>query len=370
MRPAPLCAVTVFAPLGSVGVASVYGPCPAGAREGETGERGERVRRDPGVPVACGRSDVEGAAAGRAVEGRGAGRVHCGAGVAQRQRRSGGIGGIDLDDGRDRDGVADVVGADEGVPVAAGREPGLCGGADQRRGGAEGGARVAGERAGLAGERRGGDAGDRVGPVGPEPDRERAVGVVAGAAAAGGDGAVDGQSAAGGDAGIAREREVRRGRRQQRGVTGRDRLAPVGRRRCGQRVGPRRARPGEGEAGERGEAVVEDAGVSIGRSRSHVEGTAAGRAVVGGRAGRVDVCARIRQRQRRRAGGRGVDLHHGREHGRVPDAVGSGEGEAVAARGKPALCRRAGKGRGCSVARAGVACKRAVLARQHGGEEA
>ncbi len=271
----------------------------ARAGAGEAGQGREAVVEDAGLAVGRRGGDVEGAAAGGPVEGRGAGGVHVGARVRENQARSRRCAGVDLDDSGDGRGVADVVGAGEDVAVAAGGEAALGRGADEGGGGAVGRAGVGVERALLTGQRRGGKTRGRVGVVGADADRERAVVVVAlGAAAACGDG-VDRQRAAGRCHGVAREREVGGGRAEQRLVAGGDGLGAVGLGRGREGVGAGGAGAGAGEAGEGREAVVEDPGLRIRRGGGDVEGAASRRA---GRRRSCRWCAR--RRSSRRAPGR------------------------------------------------------------------
>ena len=176
----------------------------------EAGEGGEGVARDAALAVGRAGGDVERAGACGAVERRRADRVDAGARVGEREARSGRIGEVDLDDGRARDAVADVVGAGQRVAVAARGQAVLGRGADDRRGCAVARAGVAGERAVLARQRRRGDAGERVGVVGAGADREAAVVVVALRADEAGGDAVDDERAAGRVARVGREREVGR----------------------------------------------------------------------------------------------------------------------------------------------------------------
>ena len=205
--------------------------------------------------------------AGGAVEGGRAGGVDVGARVGERERRRSRIGRVDLDDGRDRRRVADVVGAGEDVAVAAGGEAALGRGADEGGRGAVGRAGVGVERPLLTGERRGGEAGERVGVVGAGADREGAVVVVALRATAARRDAVHRQRAAGGDGRVGGEREVGGRRAEQGRVAGGDGLGAVGLGRRRQGVGAGRAGAGAGEAGERREGVVEDPGLCVGRAR-------------------------------------------------------------------------------------------------------
>ena len=257
--------------LGAVGLGrgrEGVGARAAGAGEGEAGEGGEGVGGDAGLAVARRGGDVEGAAAGGAVEGGGAGGVHGGARIGEHQAGGGRVGCVDLDDGGDRGRVADVVGAGEGVAVAAGGEAALGGGADERGGGAVGRTGVSVERALLAGQDRGVDTGACVGVVvGAQADGERAVAVVAVGSAAVRAGPVHGQRAAGRRGRVGRQREVRRARIEQRLVAGGDGLVAVRLGRRGEGVGAGGAGAGAGEAGERREAVVEDAGLGVGRAR-------------------------------------------------------------------------------------------------------
>ena len=233
----------------------------AGAGAGEAGEDREGVVEDAGLRVGRRGGDVEGAGAGGAVEGGGAGGVDVGAGVGEAQARCGRGAGVDLDDGRDRDGVADVVGAGQDVAVAAGGEAALGRGADESGGRAVRGAGVCVERSLLASERRAGDPGERIGVVGAEADREGAVVVVALRAAAGSCDGVDRQRAAGRRGSVGGEGEVGGGRAEQCLVAGGDRLGAVGLGRRRQGVGAGCAGAGAGEAGEDREAVVEDPGL-------------------------------------------------------------------------------------------------------------
>ena len=341
----------------------------AGAGAGEAGEHGEAVVEDPGLRVGRRGGDVEGAAAGGPVEGGGAGGVDVGAGVGEHQARSGRRARVDLDDRRDRDRVADVVGAGEDVAVAAGGETALGRGADQGGGGAVGGAGVGVERALLARQRGGAKTRDRIGVVGAETDREGAVVVVAlGAAGARRDG-VDRQRAAGGCGGVGGEGEVGGGRAEQRRVARGNRLRAVRLRRSGECVGAGGAGAGAGEAGQDREAVIEDPGLCVGRRGGDVEGAAAGGAVEGGGAGGVHVGAGVGEHQARGGRRRRVDLDDRRDRDGVADVVGAGKDIAVAARGETALGRSADeRGRG-AVGRTGVGVQRALLTGECGGGE-
>ena len=174
---------------------------------------------EAGVAVARGGRDVERAArtGGAVVEVRAA-RI---AVVRVRDRadghaRDGRARRVDLDGGRDRDRVADVVRAGEGVPVAARRERALRRGPDQGGRRAVRGAAVPRERPVLARERRreeaGGGAGLRLGVVGAGADGEAAGRVVARGAAAARRDAVDGERAAGRRGRVGHDREARVGR--------------------------------------------------------------------------------------------------------------------------------------------------------------
>ena len=169
----------------------------ARAARDEAGEGGEGVACDAALAVGRAGGDVERAGAGGAVERRRADRVDAGARLGEREARRGRIGEVDLDDRRARDAVADVVGAGQRVAVAAGGQPVLRRGADDRRGCAVARAGIAGERAVLARQGRGRDPGERVGVVGAGADREAAVVVVALRADEAGGDAVDDERAAG-----------------------------------------------------------------------------------------------------------------------------------------------------------------------------
>src|SRR5207249_4243805 len=96
------------------------GPVGAECRAGREGVAG-----DAGVAVARAGADVEAAVGGVGLEVDArarAGVVGAAGRVRGGERGRGRVGGVDLDDRRDGDGVADVVGAAEGVLVTAGRE--------------------------------------------------------------------------------------------------------------------------------------------------------------------------------------------------------------------------------------------------------
>ena len=153
--------------LGAVGLGRACRACRSWSRPSrsdEAGEGGEGVASDAALAVGRAGGDVERAGAGGAVEGGRAGRVDVGARVGERAG-SGAVGSVrsTLTTVVSRDAVADVVDAGQRVAVAAGGEAVLGRGADDRRGGAVARAGVAGERAVLARQGRGGDAGERVG---------------------------------------------------------------------------------------------------------------------------------------------------------------------------------------------------------------